>query len=76
MLTVPSLHAFGAILVATAMFVAFARGRLPVELVSLGTIVLIALWLYVMPLPGQRKEEGWRSLSRASGTTRWSRSAR
>ncbi len=58
MLTMPSLHALGAILVAVAMFVAFARGRLPVELVSLGTIVLIALWLYVMPLPGQRKEEG------------------
>lgn len=43
---------------AIAMFVAFARGRVRVEIISLMTIAAIALGLYVFPLPGAAPNEG------------------
>jgi di/tricarboxylate transporter len=58
MVVLPSLQAVLAILLATAMFVAFARGRIATEIVSLVTIVVIALGLFLFPLPGHRPEQG------------------
>ena len=40
------------------MFTAFARGRIATEIISLVTIVVIALGLYLFPLPGNRPEQG------------------
>lgn len=57
-MTPPSPHAIGAILLAMAMFYGFASGRLRVEIISLLTIGLIALGLYVFPLPGQAAKDG------------------
>ena len=54
----PSYHALAAMLVTVAMFVGFARGRMPVEIVSLLTIAVIAVGLYFFPLPGQAQTEG------------------
>jgi len=56
----PSVHAIGAMLLAAAMFYAFADGRLRVEIISLLTVAAIALGLYVAPLPGQDKYYGLR----------------
>lgn len=58
MLGYPTLHAMAAILATVAMFAAFARGRIAVEIVSLLTIGAIALGLYFLPMPGQRPEDG------------------
>ncbi len=55
---IPSYHAIAAIVVTVAMFVAFARGRMAVEIVSLLTIAVIAVGLYFLPLPGQGPTEG------------------
>lgn len=54
----PSYHALAAMLVTIAMFVAFARGRMPVEIVSLLTIAVIAVGLYFFPLPETRPTDG------------------
>ena len=54
----PSYHALAAMLVTVAMFVAFARGRMPVEIVSLLTIAVIAVGLYFFPLPGTGQTDG------------------
>lgn len=54
----PTLHAFAAILATVAMFTAFARGRMAIEIVSLLTITGIALGLYFLPLPGQQSSSG------------------
>jgi di/tricarboxylate transporter len=54
----PSPHATGAILLTVAMFYAFVRGRLRVEIISLLTISAIALGLYFYPLPGQTPTDG------------------
>lgn len=54
----PSLHAAIALTITVTMFWAFARAKLGVEIVSLLTIVLIALVLYVFPLPGGAPTEG------------------
>ena len=54
----PPPHAIGAILLAAAMFYAFANGRLRVEIISLLTISAIALGLYVYPIPGEDKWYG------------------
>lgn len=54
----PSPHAAGAMLLALAMFYGFARGRFPVEIVSLMTIGAIALGLYFFPLPDMAPHEG------------------
>jgi di/tricarboxylate transporter len=51
MIEAPSLHALAAMLVTLAMFIAFARGRMSVEIISLLTIAVIAVGLYFFPLP-------------------------
>ncbi len=58
MLSVPSYHAIAAMVVTVAMFVAFARGRLSVEIVSLMTIAVIAVGLYFFPLEGTKPTDG------------------
>jgi di/tricarboxylate transporter len=58
MIALPSFHALGAMLVTLAMFVAFARGRISTEIVSLMTIAAIALGLYLFPLPGAQPTDG------------------
>lgn len=58
MITMPAPHAIAALLLATAMFYAFANGRLRVEIISLMTIGVIALGLYVAPLPGGSPKDG------------------
>lgn len=54
----PSFHALAAILFTTLVFIAFARGRVKVEMVSLVAIAAIALGLYLAPLPGQQRYDG------------------
>ena len=58
MIAPPSFHAIAAMLVTIAMFVAFARGRLSVEIISLLTIAVIAVGLYFFPLPGTQQTDG------------------
>lgn len=58
MLEIPSLHAIAAIFATVCMFVAFARGKVPVEIVSLLTIAAIAIGLYLFPLANRRPEDG------------------
>lgn len=55
---IPSPHAIAALVVTITMFIAFARGRLSVEIVSLMTIAVIALGLYFFPLPGASPTDG------------------
>lgn len=55
---IPSYHALAAMVVTVLMFVAFARGRMAVEIVSLLTIAVIAVGLYFFPLPGTQPSEG------------------
>jgi di/tricarboxylate transporter len=57
-LAAPSLHALAAMAVTVAMFVAFARGRLSTEIVSLLTIAVIAVGLYFFPFEGTRPTDG------------------
>ncbi|MEZ5735782.1 MAG: SLC13 family permease [Novosphingobium sp.] len=54
----PTPHAIAAMLLAAAMFYAFANGRLRVEIISLLTMAAIALGLYVSPMPGDDKWAG------------------
>lgn len=54
----PSYHAIAAMAVTVAMFIAFARGRMAIEIVSLLTIAVIAVGLYFFPLPGQAPTDG------------------
>jgi len=54
----PSPHALAAMVVTVAMFVAFARGRMSTEIVSLLTIAVIGVGLYFFPLPGGGPTEG------------------
>ncbi|QKG71430.1 SLC13 family permease [Erythrobacter mangrovi] len=58
MIGLPSYHAIAAIAVTIGMFVAFARGRMPVEIVSLLTIAVIAVGLYFFPLPDTQPTDG------------------
>jgi len=58
MIAVPSFHALAAMLVTLAMFIAFARGRMPVEIISLLTIAVIAVGLYFFPLPHSDPTDG------------------
>lgn len=58
MIGVPSYHAIAAMAVTTAMFVAFARGRMSVEIISLLTIAVIAVGLYFFPLPDTQPIDG------------------
>jgi len=55
---IPPFHAFAAMVLTISMFVAFARGRIATEIVSLVTIVLIALGLFFFPLEGQHQTDG------------------
>ena len=54
----PSFHAIAAMLVTVAMFVAFARGRMSTEIISLLTIAVIAVGLYFFPLEGTGPTDG------------------
>ncbi len=54
----PPPHAVGAMLLAGAMFYAFANGRLRIEIISLLTVAAIALGLYFFPMPGDDKWSG------------------
>lgn len=58
MIGAPTLHAIAAMAVTIAMFIAFARGRMSVEIVSLLTIAVIAVGLYFFPLPGAKPTDG------------------
>jgi di/tricarboxylate transporter/K+/H+ antiporter YhaU regulatory subunit KhtT len=58
MLEPPSYHAIAAIAVTIAMFIAFARGRYPEEIISLVTIAAIGVGLYFWPLSGARPTDG------------------
>ncbi len=58
MIETPTYHAMAAMAVTVAMFVAFARGRMPVEIISLLTIAVIAVGLYFFPLEGGRPTDG------------------
>ncbi len=58
MIPFPSLHALGAMLVTLAMFVAFARGRMSAEIISLLTIAVIAIGLYFFPMPHTEPTDG------------------
>ncbi len=58
MVDIPSYHAIAAMAVTIAMFIAFARGRAPVEIVSLITIAVIGVGLYFFPLEGAKPTDG------------------
>ncbi|MEL7445166.1 MAG: SLC13 family permease [Pseudomonadota bacterium] len=58
MISMPSYHALAAMIITILMFVAFARGRYSVEMVSLITIAVIAVGLYFAPLPGGKPTDG------------------
>ena len=47
-----------AMAVTIAMFIAFARGRMSIEIISLLTIAVIAVGLYFFPLEGQSPADG------------------
>ena len=47
-----------AMAVTIAMFVAFARGKMPTEIISLLTIAVIAVGLYFFPLEGSQPTDG------------------
>lgn len=54
----PTPHAIGAILLTVAMFYGFVSGKVRVEIISLMTISVIALGLYLFPLPEQAPTDG------------------
>ncbi|RNJ61736.1 MAG: SLC13 family permease [Porphyrobacter sp. IPPAS B-1204] len=58
MLDAPSYHAIAAMAVTIAMFIAFARGRYPEEIISLVTIAVIGVGLYFAPLQGTKPTDG------------------
>jgi di/tricarboxylate transporter len=58
MLDAPSYHAIAAMAVTIAMFIAFARGRYPEEIISLITIAVIGVGLYFAPLEGGKPTDG------------------
>ncbi|GAB5351038.1 SLC13 family permease [Qipengyuania sp. 483] len=58
MIGMPSYHALAAMGVTVAMFIAFARGRMSIEIISLLTIAVIAVGLYFFPLDGQSPTDG------------------
>lgn len=58
MLEAPSYHAIAAMAVTIAMFIAFARGRYPEEIISLVTIAVIGVGLYFAPLAGTKPTDG------------------
>lgn len=58
MLHMPSYHAIAALVVTIWMFIAFARGRMSIEIISLLTIAVIAVGLYFFPLEGTKPIDG------------------
>jgi di/tricarboxylate transporter len=58
MLEAPSYHAIAAMAVTIAMFIGFARGRYPEEIISLITIAVIGVGLYFAPLEGAKPTDG------------------
>ena len=58
MLELPSYHAIAAMAVTIAMFIAFARGRYPEEIISLVIIAVIAVGLYFAPMEGTKPTDG------------------
>lgn len=58
MLEAPSYHAIAAMAVTLAMFIAFARGRYPEEIISLITIAVIGVGIYFAPLEGNKPTDG------------------
>ena len=58
MIAAPSYHAIAAMVVTMLMFIAFARGRMSVEIISLLTIAVIAVGLYFFPLPNAKPTDG------------------
>ncbi len=54
----PTYHALGAMVLTLGMFIAFARGRIATEIVSLVTIAIIALGLFFFPLDLQKPTDG------------------
>lgn len=54
----PGLHALFALALTAAVFAAFARGRIAIEIVSLLAIAVIALVLYFMPMAGGKAYDG------------------
>ena len=58
MLDPPSYHAIAAMAVTIAMFIGFARGRYPEEIISLVTIAVIGVGLYFAPLEGTKPTDG------------------
>ena len=58
MIPTPSPHAIAAMLLTVAMFVAFARGRIAVEIISLLVIAAMGLGLYFYPLPDTTRTDG------------------
>ena len=58
MIEAPTLHALAAMILTVVMFVAFARGTLSTEIVSLMVIAIIAVGLYFFPLPHSEPTDG------------------
>ncbi|MFZ5743736.1 MAG: SLC13 family permease [Pseudomonadota bacterium] len=54
----PEFHALFALALTAAVFVAFARGRMAIEIVSLLAIAAIALALYFVPMEGGKAYDG------------------
>ncbi|MEN7536387.1 SLC13 family permease [Aurantiacibacter flavus] len=59
MLAMPSYHALAAMVLTVAVFYLFARGKMSTEIVSLGTIAVIAVGLYFYPLPDTLPTDGF-----------------
>ncbi|RIV90909.1 SLC13 family permease [Aurantiacibacter xanthus] len=58
MLEMPSYHALAAMVLTVVVFYLFARGKMSTEIVSLGTIAVIAVGLYFYPLPNAQPTDG------------------
>ena len=58
MIDAPSFHATAAMILTVVVFIAFARGRVSVEIISLMTIASIAVFLYFYPLPHTMPTDG------------------
>lgn len=58
LLEAPPPHAIGTMLLTFAMFYGFVSGRVRVEIISLLTLGIIALALFIAPLPGQAPTDG------------------
>ena len=55
---IPSLHAIAALLVTVVTFVLFASGRMRIELICLLVIAVLAVGIFVFPLPAEGAQSG------------------